>query len=148
MSINTLRLSIAAGLSIQDRAMTADFIAMAKPQWLEAWPFSVQELVTEDGLSGSTYDVVGDFNAASERVHAQLSHAPRGTWARLTQRLACGDVFHDLIMADGLGFATVVSSHLAPPRRSRRWRRSSKRRSRSPVISTVRWSRPTNRPPC
>ena len=115
MSTNNIRLSIVAGLFAHDRAMTRDFIELARPQWLEAWPFTVQELVTEDGLSGSTYDKVGEFNAASERIHAKLAHAPRGTWARITQRIGTGEVFNDLIMADGLGFVAVVGSWPGEP---------------------------------
>ncbi|WP_440986200.1 hypothetical protein ACQHIH_21910 (plasmid) [Xanthomonas sontii] len=96
-----------------DRLDHDALVAAVEPMWIEAFPWEGGELSNEGVQSGRIFDNVREHRAHQQAIAAVLARSPRGSWASNIQRLPTGDIFTDILIADGRGGYLLTSKHRA-----------------------------------
>lgn len=90
---------------------TDTFADALMPTWRKAFPFEGDELEDASAPAGCSFDDVNEFKAGDEVLKARIKACPRGTWTFIQQRMPTGDLFTDVLMADGRGGVHVENGN-------------------------------------
>ncbi|WP_394697394.1 hypothetical protein [Pseudoxanthomonas japonensis] len=98
---------IIESLNLSNTLATDAFIDAVRPEWEKLYPSAEQLVTTTASDLGGTYDSITEFNAAADRLIANIRTMPRGTWGFIAQRMPTNDVFIDAIISTGRGDVAI-----------------------------------------